>query len=309
MGPSQGARQRELTRSKEIDMNRSLRTAVVLAVALVAALAASYVAYLAVQRVGAQSAGPDTVPVVVAVREVPMGTLLTNDHVRVMAWPASSQVHGAIGRLEDAVARGTILALAVNEPVTEAKLAAKGIGAGLSPTITRGMRAISIKVNEVVGVAGFVVPGSRVDVLVTIETPGTTRNSMTRVVVSNAQVLTAGTRIDQDKAQADGKPIAASVVTLLVSPEDAERIALAQIEGQVTLTLRNPTDSDLAPTPGARLTNLLGTQTDNAPVEARPSAPRPRVARIVAQAPPPAPPKAYTVETIRGAKRTEETVK
>ncbi|AMY12265.1 Flp pilus assembly protein CpaB [Luteitalea pratensis] len=292
-------------------MNRGLRTAIVLAVALVAALGASFVAFMAMQRLSAQSSTPDTVPVVVAVRDVPMGTLLTTDHVKVMPWPTNSQVQGALGRVEDALDRGTILGLAVNEPVTEAKLAAKGIGSGLSPTITPGMRAISIKVNEVVGVAGFVVPGSRVDVLVTIETPGaTTRSSMTRVVVSNVQVLTAGTRIDQDKAQAEGKPIAASVVTLLVLPEDAERIALAQVEGQVTLTLRNPTDTAPTPTPGARLASLLGTQTDNAPSAPTAPAPRVRPRRLVAPPPaaPPAP-KAYTVETIRGAKRTEEIVK
>jgi pilus assembly protein CpaB len=290
-------------------MSRGLRTVVVLGIALVAALAASYVAFMAMQRVSASST-PDFVPVVVAAREVPMGTLLTRDHLRLMHWPASSPVTGAIPKMEDAVDRGTILALAVNEPVTEAKLAAKGIGSGLSPTITAGMRAISIKVNEVVGVAGFVVPGSRVDVLVTIEPveDQQRRNSMTRVVVSNVQVLTAGTRIDQDKAQADGKPIEASVVTVAVVPEDAERIALAQNEGKITLTLRNPLDTVATSTPGARMTSLLGSQTDNTPAPAK-AAPRPRAVRVVAPTPAPPVPKAYTVETIRGAKRTEETVK
>lgn len=291
-------------------MSRGLRTVVVLGIALVAALAASYVAFLAMQRVSADSRHPEFVPVVVAAREVPMGTLLTRDHVRLMQWPASSPVTGAIPKIEDAVDRGTILALAVNEPVTEAKLAARGIGSGLSPTIAPGMRAISIKVNEVVGVAGFVVPGSRVDVLVTVEPVDDQqrRNRMTRVVVSNVQVLTAGTRIDQDKAQADGKPIEASVVTVAVVPEDAERIALAQNEGKITLTLRNPLDTVATSTPGARMASLLGTQTDNTPAPVR-AAPRPRPVRVVAPTPPPLAPKAYTVETIRGAKRTEETVK
>lgn len=294
-------------------MDRRMRTVAVLGVALVAALAAGFVAFVAMQRVSARSASAEVVPVVVATREVPLGTLLTSDHVRVMQWPASSPVKGAVSRLEEAVGRGTVLALAVNEPVTEAKLAAKGIGSGLSPTITPGMRAISIKVNEVVGVAGFVVPGSRVDVLVTIQPVDAAqqRNSMTRVVVSNVQVLTAGTRIDQDKAQADGKPIEASVVTVAVAPEDAERIALAQNEGRITLTLRNPLDQAPTPTPGARMASLLGTQTDNTPLQAPEPRMRPRPARVVVVGQPAAVPefKAYTVETIRGAKRTEETVK
>lgn len=292
-------------------MNRGLRTVLVLAVALVAALTASYVAYISLQRVAAQQGTLSTVPVVVAVRDVPMGTLLTSDHLRVMAWPATSPVQGAITRLEDAVDRGTLLALATNEPLTEAKLAVKGIGSGLPPTITPGMRAISIKVNEVVGVAGFVVPGSRVDVLVTIEPPDQVgrRNSETRIVTSNVQVLTAGTRIDQDTALAEGKPIPTSVVTLLVSPEDAERVALAQNEGRITLTLRNPLDTATAATPGAKMANLLGIQTDNTPAPAS-GPPRPRPVRIVAPPPPPPPAlKPYTVEAIRGAKRSEETIK
>ena len=290
-------------------MSKGLRTLVVLVVALVAAAGASYAAYLAMERVSAGRARPTTVPVVVAAREVPVGTLLTKDHLTVIAWPATSKVQGAVGRLEDALDRGTILALAVNEPVTEAKLAPKGAGAGLSTTIAPGMRAISIKVNEVVGVAGFVVPGSRVDVLITIDPVNEQKNSMTRVVVSNVQVLTAGSRIDQETAQKDGKPISASVVTLLVSPEDAERIALAQNEGKITLTLRNPLDTEPTPTPGAHVASLLGKQTDNAPAD-RPAGKRsrPRPAAVAA-APAPAPPKVYTVEAIRGAKRTEETVK
>ena len=290
-------------------MDRGLRTLIVLGVALVTALGASYFAYLGMQRMALNAAVPVTVPVVVASREIPLGTLITPEQIKLVDWPASSQVTGAITKVEDAVDRGAIMAIAINEPLTTAKVAPKGSGAGLPPTITPGMRALSLRVNEVVGVAGFVVPGSRVDVLVTITPPdtggGTSR--MTRVVVSNAQVLTAGTRIDQENATKEGKPIPATVVTVLVSPEDAERLALAQNEGQITLTLRNPLDSVATGTPGAKLGSLLGYQTDNSPAPAK-AAPRPRPRIIQPVAPPPAP-KAYTVETIRGAKRTEETVK
>ncbi len=293
-------------------MNRGLRTMIVLGVALVAALTASYFAYVGMQRMALSAAGPATVPVVVASREIPLGALITRDDVKVVAWPAGSQVEGAIAALDDAVDRGALMAIAINEPLTAAKVAQKGVGSGLPPTITPGMRALSIRVNEVVGVAGFVVPGSRVDVLVTIDPPDAggnrQRNRMTRVVVANAQVLTAGTRIDQDKATKEGKPIPATVVTLLVSPSDAERLALAQNEGQITLTLRNPLDVEATGTPGARLSSLLGQQTDNTPEPVK-SAPRARAPRVIPAPAAPPPPKAYTVETIRGAKRTEEIVK
>lgn len=296
-------------------MSRELRTLIVLGVALVAAMAASFFAYVGMQRMALSASRPTTVPVVAAAREIPLGSLITREDVKLVDWPASSPVAGAISRVEDAVDRGALMGIVVNEPLTTAKVAAQGVGSGLPPTITKGMRALSLKVNEVVGVAGFVVPGSRVDVLVTIEVPdasgaGGRDNRMTRVVVSNAQVLTAGTRIDQETATKEGKPIAASVVTVLVTPEDAERLALAQNEGQITLTLRNPLDAEATGTPGAKLGSLLGYQTDNTPAEVKASAPaRPRPVRGVRPIETAPPPKAYTVETIRGAKRTEETVK
>ena len=116
------------------------------------------------------------------------------------------------------VNRGLIDSVAENEPLTDSKLAKEGAGAGLPPTIPPGMRAISLKVNEVIGVAGFVVPGTRVDVLVSIN-QGDSHESVSRVVVSNVQVLTAGTRFDQERARKDAKPMPTSVVTLLVSPD------------------------------------------------------------------------------------------
>src|SRR5206468_8094363 len=126
----------------------------------------------------------------------------------------------------------------------------------LPPAITEGIRAVSVKVNEVVGVAGFVVPGTHVDVMVTLRRTDA-KDSMTRVVVSDIQVLTAGTRYDQGKSR-DGQPIPTSVVTLLVTPSDAERIALAASEGEVMLTLRNPMDRKPTETTGIRTAALLG---------------------------------------------------
>jgi pilus assembly protein CpaB len=168
------------------------------------------------------------------------------------------------------------------------------------------MRAISVRVNEVIGVAGFVVPGTRVDVMVVLPQGD---GSLARVVVSNVQVLAAGTRYDQQAAR-DGKAVPSSVVTLLVTPEDAELVGLASNQGTLLLTLRNPLDTMPTTSPGTRTVSLTG-----APVPVAPSsASRPVRPRTVAVAPtpaptPPPPPKVYSVEVIRGAKRTEEVIK
>jgi len=157
-------------------------------------------------------------------------------------------------------------------------------------------------VNEVIGVAGFVVPGTHVDVVVTLRSGN---ESMTRAVVSDVQVLTAGTRFDQQKAR-DGQPIPTSVVTLLVTPPDAERIALAAAEGQIMLTLRNPMDRKPTDTNGIRTAALLG-QAAPPPVIKAVGVRKVAVPAAVVAAAPVS--KIYTVETIRAAKRAEEVVR
>jgi len=194
--------------------------------------------------------------------------------------------------------------------VTLTKVAGPESGSGLPPVIPTGMRAISVRVNEVIGVAGFVVPGTRVDVVVTVTTKDNTE-PMTRTVVSNVQVLTAGTKFDQEQARKEGKPMESSVVTLMVPPEDGERITLAQNEGKLNLALRNPLDVQPTTTAGIRLASLLspaGSQPVIDPV-ANKVVKRAPVARTVAFAPVIAPiPAPYRVETIRAAKRGEEEV-
>ena len=224
-------------------MDRNKRTAVVVLVAVLLAAVASLGMYRVVSRVPASEGNAvKTVDVVVAQHPLPLGTRLTRDHVKLVKWPAETQVPGAFAKVEEVVDRGLIATVEENEPLTAAKLAPLEAGAGLPPSIPQGMRAVSVKVNEVIGVAGFVVPGTRVDVMVTLTNRQAQQESVTRVVVSNVQVLTAGTRYDQENAK-DGKPIPSTVVTLLVSPEDGERIALAASEGQIMLTLRNPLDT------------------------------------------------------------------
>jgi len=286
-------------------MSRSTRTLLVFSLSLVVAGIFSALVYQAGQRTPA-SADVQSVPVAVAARALPVGSKLTAADVKIVQWPAASPIAGAITSVEAAVDRGLLAGVAENEPLTASKVAAAGAGAGLPPMIAPGMRAISVKVDDVVGVAGFIVPGAHVDAVVTI----TQRDqNVARVVVSNVEVLAAGTRAEQ--AQADGRAASASVVTLLVTPADAERISLASSVGRITLTLRNPLDTSASDTKGTQVAALLGAP-EPAPVAAAPA--RPAASRVVRAAPEPAPappplPAPYTVETIRAAKRTAEVVK
>ena len=284
-------------------MNRSTRTFIVVGVAVAAAAVASLGAYEAIKRMPVREVEVRSLYQVVAAHDLPMGTLITKDSVKLVPWPASSPVDRGFTTVESVLNRGLIDSVVANEPLTEIKVASLEAGAGLPPSIPEGMRAVSVKVNEVIGVAGFVVPGTHVDVMVTLDR--NSGDSMTRVVVSDVQVLTAGTRYDQEKAR-DGQPIPTSVVTLLVTPEDAERIALAATEGQVMLTLRNPMDRKPTATAGVRTSALLGQAPAPAPVVK--AVPGRRVATPPAPAVVTPAPTTYTVETFRAAKRTEEVV-
>jgi pilus assembly protein CpaB len=291
-------------------MNRQKRTLIVMLVAVGVAGLASFGVYRAIASIPERRVEIATKYAVVAATPMPVGTLLTRDSVRLVAWPEKTPLQGGFSNLDDVVDRGLIDSVVENEPISESKLAPKEAGAGLPPTITKGMRAISVKVNEVIGVAGFVVPGTRVDV-VTVIKGANTDDSISRVVVSNVQVLTAGTRYDQEEPKKDGKAIRSTVVTLMVSPVDAERIALAQAEGQLMLTLRNPLDVEPSETPGVRKAALLSIAAPAAPTAARPATAR-RVVKAEPAPAPVAPPASivtiYTVETIRAAKRAQETV-
>jgi pilus assembly protein CpaB len=286
-------------------MSRSTRTILVLALSLVVAAGASFLVFRQVQNIPVREVEVSNYQVAVAAKALPMGTMLTPTDVKLVAWPQSSPVTGAYTRVEDVVNRGLVAPVVENEPLTASKVASPEAGAGLPPVITPGMRAISLKVDEVIGVAGFVVPGARVDVVMTMNQQN---QSMSRVVVSNIQVLAAGTRIDQDQAR-DGKPLPTTVVTVLVTPEDAERISLAGSVGRVTLTLRNPLDVEPTRTNGIRVASLMGAPDAPPPAAPRPAArPRPTAERPLAAAPAPVP-QIYTVETIRAAKRTAEVVR
>jgi pilus assembly protein CpaB len=293
-------------------MNRRTRHVVVLAIAVVTAAIASFGVYRAMGQLPARQ-GELMQSVVVAARPLVIGTQLTEKDLKLVSWPASSLVPGAVTDLKDAIDRGLVVAVMENEPLTTNKLASPESGAGLPPAIPPGMRAMSVRVNDVIGVAGFIVPGSRVDVMVTIRR---NQDSMTRTAAGNVQVLTAGTRQDQENPQAETSKSGdrgETVVTLMVTPKDAERIALAQSEGQIMLVLRNPLDTETVATSGVKTASLLGSE--EAPAAPAPAAPKrvapPRkpVAPPVAEVATPAPPAPRTVEAIRAAKRTEEVIK
>jgi len=235
-------------------MSRNARLALVLIVALCAAAAASFVVYRAVSSIPVREVEVASLQAVVAAKPIPVGTLLTPDHVRLVPWPARSPVPGSFTSIEGVVNRGAIVEISENEPITESRLAPLGSGGGLPPTIPEGMRAISVRTNEVVGVAGFVIPGTRVDVLVTGRPP-TSEGDMTSTVLQNMLVLSAGTTIQAD---ARGQAIQAPTVTLLATPAQSETLTLAGNEGRLQLVLRNSSDQSVEQTTGRYISELYG---------------------------------------------------
>ena len=286
-------------------MNRRNRTLLVLAVAVGLAGLATYGVFRTIKSIPVRQVEVATKHVVVAAENLPLGTRVSKEQLKVVGWPAATPVEGTFASIDAVVGRGLISPVQANELLTETKLAPIEAGAGLSPSIPAGMRALSVKTNDVIGVAGFTVPGARVDVVVVVKDRD---NSMARVVVSNLQVLTAGTKYDIEQAK-DGKPMPSSVVTLLVTPEQAERITLAQSNGSITLVLRNPLDVTPTATNGVRMAGLMGSPS-TAPVE-KPAPKRTKVSvsEVVIAPPPPPPAPRPIVETIRAGKRTVEDVK
>jgi pilus assembly protein CpaB len=249
-----------------------------------------------------------TSTVVVAATNMDVGTALRPEDLRAIEWPAKSVPEGAFHKPEEIVGRGLIQPVVAFEPILPAKLASAEAGAGLPPVIPEGMRALSVRVNDVIGVAGYVLPGTRVDVLVTVS-PTDKRDDMTsKVILTNVQVLTAGTRIERDVEK--DKPVSVSVVTLLVDPMQAERLTLASTEGKIQLALRNPMDKTAPETQGVRPTVLLASSV----APARPASPVRRSSggtrkATVAAPSAPAAPAPSVVEIIRGDKRAQEVVR
>jgi len=218
--------------------------------------------------------------VVVAAKTLPAGATIDRESVKLRNLPESAVPATGFAKLEDVLDRPVISPIQPDEPVVEARIAAKGSGMGLAPLIPPGMRAISVRVNDVVGVSGFVLPGMRVDVLVTGRPPNQ-QDTVTRTVLQNIAVLSAGQTI-----QTDGKSqsMVVPVVTLLVDPQEAEALTLANNEGHIQLLLRNSTDDKRAATQGRQLHDLYGTTAKKEPEPVAAAAPR--AARKTAPPPP-----------------------
>jgi pilus assembly protein CpaB len=275
----------------------------VLALAILAGGGLAYGTYNAINGQAPKTVNAPTDPVVVASTDLVLGTELKKDDVTVVNFPKGGAPEGSFSSPGDLIGRGVIVPMVKNEIVLPAKLAPKEAGVGLPPIIQQGMRAVSVRVNEVIGVAGYVLPGSLVDVLATASPTDQHADMTTKVILSKVQVLTAGTRLEQD--QEKGKPMQVTVVTLLVYPDQAERLALASTEGKIQLALRNPLDQGTPETPGIRPATLLGL-VKVAPVKS-PSAPRKATGPVTNTAPAAA--QLPTVEMIRGDKRTAEVIK
>ena len=237
--------------------------------------------------------------VVVASANLDVGAELGQDDVHVVDWPADSAPAASFESLDEVIGRGVIMPIIQNEPILPVKLASKEAGAGLPPVIPPGFRAVSVRVNEVIGVAGYVLPGTHVDVVATVSPTATQGDMTSKVILTNVLVLAAGTKIDRETDK--DKPIPVSVVTLLVDPEQSERLTLAASEGKIQLALRNPLDLATPSTPGVRPAALLGAVK---PVRV----PRPP-ARQAAKVEPPPPAEPVTIEIIRGDKRAREVVR
>ena len=279
-------------------MNKRFLSVVIFAV--VVAGAASLLIYgMVVSRLTA-TAKAAPARILVAARNLELGVLVHDTDLTVVDWagPVPPQT---VRKPEDVVGRGVVANIYQGEPVLETRLAPRGAGAGLATLIPKGMRAVAVKVDEVVGLAGFVVPGMRVDVLMSGVAPGDQQGSSeTKTILQNIEVLSAGQTFQKD---AEGRPVTTQVVNLLVTPEQAESLDLASTQTHIQLVLRNPLDTEQAQTPGRMLAQLFGRSTAP-PVKAAP--PPPRTPPIPPPSPPPAPPpvqlEVKVVEVLHGSK-------
>jgi pilus assembly protein CpaB len=266
-----------------------------LVIALVVAFLLSSFVYKQFQKVSIIQP-TSTQPLVVAAVPLPLGSRLDASNTRVIQWPANQQVVGMFSKQEEVLNRANITPLAENEPILEGKLAPKESGAGLSATIPEGMRGVSVAVNEVVGVAGFVIPGTMVDVLVTGHPVGkeSSNGDITRTVLEDVRVLAAGQKIEQDR---EGKPQTVAVVTLLVAPDDASKLVMASNDGRIQLALRNTVDTKKNDPPTIQQADLFTVTGPKLTLK------HPPVPAGTKKPGPPPPPPPYVIEVITGTKR------
>jgi pilus assembly protein CpaB len=213
----------------------------------------------------------------------------------VVHFPEGSLPPNAFHAKSDVVGRGVILPISKGEFILPTKLAGENAGYGLPGLIPPGMRAMSVRVNEVVSVAGFVLPGTRVDVLLTGNPTGA-GEQQTTTVLENVAVIAVGPHLERNS---NGEPQSVPVITLLVSPDDAQRLTLASTEGRIQLVLRNPLDTRQQDLNSVSTNSLY--RRISAPAPVVPAKPRPK--RVAVEAPPA--PTVYSIEVIRGNKKED----
>src|ERR1700730_16224145 len=272
-------------------MNRT-RLLLIGFVALALGAVVSYAVYRALQT----RSGADTAPgveVVVAANDIAVGAKVTESDVKLVRFPVADLPSNIFHLKTSVVGRGAILPIARGEFFLPSKLAGENAGAGMQSLIPPGMRAVSVRVNEVIGVAGFVVPGTRVDVLLTGNPTGAP-DQETTTVLENVAVIATGQKPEGKTA---GEPQLAPVITLLVSPDDAQKLTLATTQGKIQLALRNPLDTRQQELASVGTSKLYRGVIAPAPVAPRPKAARRTVVTL------PATPQSYGVEVIKGTKK------
>lgn len=261
-----------------------------------AALLAAVITYFFTQRMRLTRSQHATTKIVAAAGDLPSGSTLTTKDVLTVDWPSNLVMAGSFDKVEDVVGKPLLYPLTANEPILKRDLGLEGSGIGISGKIPTGMRATAVRSNEIVGVAGFLYPGSRVDVMVTYTPPnnsGPGSGPLTQTVLQNVEVLTAGQTIEPDP---QGKPQTVNVVTLLVSPEDSQKLQLASSQGTVQFVLRSGVDQ--------KTVDLRPTRLDQLSSE-RPAPPPSLGKKVIARKIEPSRPL-YVMEVIQGTKRTEE---
>ena len=237
---------------------KTTRVLLILGLAILSGLAAGYAAlrYISDRStpVTLSSSRGETVPVVLAAQALPLGKVLEDADLRIVEWPAGVRPEGFAGSKEELMGRTLITDVQTNEAILASKLADSGLR-GIIPLIPPGMRAMSIRVDQVVGVAGFVTPQTKVDVILVMRPPGS-QDPISKVILQNIQALAAGEEIRETE---DGRPVTVPVVTLLVTPAEAEKLALASNEGDIRLALRNTLDLESVETPGEWASRLFAT--------------------------------------------------
>ena len=275
-------------------MNRS-RLLMIGGLALAVGLLVAFTVYNRLRTFAGSGSNERGVAAVVAANDIPVGTKLEAHDVRAITLPQSDVPPGYFSATSQVLGRGAILPVSKGEFILPSKLAALNAGAGLPSMIPQGMRAVSVRVNDVVSVAGFVQPGTRVDVLAT-GSEGSGNERQTTTVLENVAVIAVGKSLERN---ATGEAQTAPVITLLVSPDDAQKLALASQEGRIQLSLRNPLDTKKGGIGATRTSSLYPGEI---PVAA---APKPKVHKVVAKVPAAVPPTSYQIEMIRGSKREE----